>query len=268
MTTATKTKLSGISRARAVANLEGATLITASLSDLHVIGVDGPADRSHPLYDERALLPPSKAVMDSLQAGGQQTPITVVKEGGLLIVVDGRQRVAAMRKLGWESCMCVVRDPESFKVTETQAQSTASALAVLVANVHVEDRPDHRAHKVKRLREMGLTNAEIGKAAGVTGQRVSQWLKWFDLTEAQQAAVLAGDKTFDAAISKKAPKSDEPKEPKEPKAPKVDEGAAALSELLAAVAAVLESVPAGEVPAGTPRLALAKLGEVYHKLVD
>lgn len=237
-----------------------ATLITASLSDLTVIGVDVPADRAHPLYDERAALPPSKEICMSLTAHGQQTPVTCVKDGKFLIVADGRQRVAAMRKLGWESCQVVVRDGADAGTSHEQQ------LSVLAANVHVGDRADMRAHKVQRLKECGLTNAEIGKAAGVTGQRVSQWLKWFDLTEAQQAAVLAGDKTFDDAISKKAPKA--PKEPKESKTPKADEGAAALSELLAAVAVVLESVPAGEVPAGTPRLALAKLGEVYHKLVD
>ena len=172
---------------------------TLKLSQINVIGVTIPADPSHPLYDERATMAPDKSLCASLAAQGQITPVRVFEDkDGALFLADGRQRYNAAAKLGWESLTATV---------EPLPDSTTQALGIWAANVHVGDRPDHRFEKVRRQLACGITRAEMAKAAGVTPQRIGQWLAWEKLTPAAREAVLNGSRSFDDAISKRADKA-------------------------------------------------------------
>lgn len=73
-------------------------MLTANPKDFYIVGLDGTDSESHPLYDERAFLPPKGETIRSLIAYGNRVPVIArTGQDGRLEVVDGRGRVKAGR---------------------------------------------------------------------------------------------------------------------------------------------------------------------------
>lgn len=254
-----------------VASSNTTSIPHVKLDNLHYLTPEH--DRLNWYADERADMPLSKELVASIVDRGVLTPVRVVAipdQPGHYMVADGRQRVRAAAKAGLDAVPVVVVDDAS--------DFNAAALDNLAANVHVSDPPNVRHAKVERLLASGIKRKEIARAAGVSEQRVGQWLAWGKMTEATRAAVLKGELSFDAALKRlqgdgkpaKASKDEAPegKGDKAPKAAKAPEGPSKTEALVEAVAALLATLAVGDVPAGTARLAYKAVAEAHSALTE
>src|SRR6185295_18198195 len=63
-------------------------------ADLFII-----TDPSNPRFDERAVMPLSQTLINSIEVSGVIKPVICCKNGGRAEVLDGRQRVRAARQI-------------------------------------------------------------------------------------------------------------------------------------------------------------------------
>ena len=143
-------------------------------------------DKAHPLYDERVKLPLDEYLVSSIMANGVLAPVLVNRDGGALVVVDGRQRVRAAaeaaRRLGRP-----VLVPAIFK---RGTGSDLFGLTIATNELRTPDSPTVRAQKMQRL--FDLSGGDVNHVAlsfGVPPHTVRQSLALLEASPEVQQAV-------------------------------------------------------------------------------
>lgn len=192
MSTSSKQALPGASRMNAFAMEPEA---------LTIIGLDTKDGPEHPLYDERVKLPLDEGRIRNVMAYGVIEPVIVRKNGPLVEVIAGRQRVRwareANKRLSSEGrptlkVSCMVR-----------REGDQSAIAVMIAENEnrEDDDPIVRAKKAQRMLNFGNTEDDIATAFGISTQAVRNLLATLDLSTNVQKLVSEGRLAYSTAIT-------------------------------------------------------------------
>jgi ParB family chromosome partitioning protein len=165
-------------------------------------------DEASPLYDERLKLPVSEQMALSLAREGQLQPGKVRKNGPTLEVLDGRQRLRAMRLANeWVDA----GDPRvafrggqrlvfMFEVVKTEDDRDAIR-KMIAANLRIDEPPMIRARRIARAIKWGLTPEEVQINYGFkTKKTVEKILKLLDCCKEVQESAESGEMTQTLAL--------------------------------------------------------------------
>lgn len=168
--------------------------------DLVIIGADTDDGSEHPLYDDRAKLPvDGKLVMNILALGKILEPVGVRKNGEIVEVVYGRQRVKACReankRLKAQGCEPI------FVPAMGERADNAKMLGMMISENELRqgDTPLAKANKLQKYINLGRTEKEAGEIFGITLQTAKNWLSLLDLDRSVQKLVESGKITATAA---------------------------------------------------------------------
>lgn len=171
-------------------------VLTFEPEKLHLV-----TDKTHPLYDERILLPLEESMILNIMDQGVLEPIIVWKdpELGLTCVVDGRQRVrhtlAANKRLVKEGKL-----PLLVPAVVKRGSANRMAQAMISANeIRKADTPLVRARKMADALERGHDEKDLALMFGVKVQTVRATLSLLDATQAVKDAVESGTVTVTQA---------------------------------------------------------------------
>jgi ParB-like chromosome segregation protein Spo0J len=185
----------------------------------YIVGLDGPEDETHELYDERVNLPVSESLIRSLILYGNRVPIIVRETGDRVEVVDGRQRVRAARlanerlKAQGEPGVVLAHKLD----TDANDAIMASSVMNLANAIRFADDPVTESEKtlryVQRLRRKAenpiavcklVSTVELEHAANVFGcspQTIKNRLKFSTLDPIVQNMVREGKLGFTHAFN-------------------------------------------------------------------
>ncbi len=150
------------------------------------------SDKTHPLYDERIDLPVDMKLVDSLLLDGNLVPINAVKDGDVLLVVDGRQRVKAAREAN-KTRRRNGGDPIRLRVRVVKGDESSLIRNMASTNaIRTADSPLVRARKMNAMVARGMHVNEIAVAHGLTVTSVQQILGLLDCSAKVQKAVDDG----------------------------------------------------------------------------
>ncbi len=156
-------------------------------------------DPKHHLYDERIKLPIDEHLVLNIMVHGVKIPVLATKEGELLIVVDGRQRV----KAAIEANKRLKKDgSEPIKVKmilERGDEADLFGICILANEMRQEDDVVLKARKAKRLLDMNSDKKRCANIFGVSVLQIERWLKVLDLAAPVIRAIEAGEITATAA---------------------------------------------------------------------
>lgn len=136
-----------------------------------------PDDPAHPLYDERATLEPSRALIDNIKTYGIIQPVVVRFNPAIdkTEIISGRQRVKAARIAKSEQAKAgevTVRVPAIIKKHEDR-----QSVGIMVSE-NEQRRADTvvtKARKAARMVDMGCSVSDIATAFGVSMKTVYGW---------------------------------------------------------------------------------------------
>jgi hypothetical protein len=175
-------------------------------SEICIVGLDEPftdVDPSHELFDSRKDLPVDNNFVEDVALNGQIHPITVTKIGSAIVVVDGRQRLKAIRKVNEELKKKGLEESDLLlvKCSFVQHSGFADMLGMLMsANSHHQaDLIMEKARKAARLINLGKDVKEVAVRSNVTKQTIDSWLKLLQCIPAVQNAVDTGKISASAA---------------------------------------------------------------------
>ncbi len=184
---------------QAIPGASRANMFLVDPDTLTVIGLDTKDGPEHPLYDERIHLPIDSALVNSLKARGNKVPIVVRKNGDVIEVVDGRQRVRCGRAAN-EELVAEGKTPIRIKaIVERGSDGDMFGVLILSNEIRQSDGPLAKAEKLRRYLDMGYTEDEAAITFGVTKQAVKNWLTLLELDPAVRNAVEAGTISATAA---------------------------------------------------------------------
>jgi ParB family chromosome partitioning protein len=221
-------------------------------------------DPKHPLFDPRVEKPLSAALVTSIKARGVQVPVKVARDGEAFLVVDGRQRVRAVRlankQLEAEGSTVRIRVP--VQITKGDEKNLAGLVLCLNA-VREQDDPLVAAGKMARLLDLGYTEAEVAVEAGCDTATVKRAIALLSLPAPVKAHVAAGKLAASAAVKL----AGLPREQAVEQAAALVESGHATTE---AAARVARAVKAGKVADPHAPAAPGKrtLGKLYRQLAD
>lgn len=184
--------------------IPGAKRATAFMMEpdaLTIVGLDTKDGPEHPLYDERIKLPLDEGLVLNVRAYGVMQSVLVRKNGSLIEVVAGRQRVRAAREANKRL------EAEGFQPMRipcmVRKDRDARALGVMVSENENrrEDDAVTRALKAQRMMEHGATEEDVAIAFGMSRQAVKNLLRVLDLAEPVQEMIRGQKLTFSAAIT-------------------------------------------------------------------
>ena len=162
--------------------------------ELVLIGRDTKDGPNHPRYDVRVHNEPDENIVAGMVLHGVKKPITVIKVGDRLEVVDGRQRVInareanrRLREAGGMPIRIPVLPPEHG------SDSKMFALTVLLNEHVVSDTAFGRGQKAVKMREMGYADEEIAVHFRVSQETVRNYISLLDLKPEIQKLVQAGN---------------------------------------------------------------------------
>lgn len=179
---------------------------------LVIIGRDTDDGPGHPRYDNRAHNNYDESVVIGMMKYGVKKPVSVIKKGDRLEVVDGRQRVInareANRRLleaGHPGLRVPVLPPE---------QGTDAKMAGLMAmlNTHViVNTPLDLGQMARNLLDTGFTDEEVAVHLKVSVQTAKRYVSLLDLRPEIQR-LIAEEKVPVAKGYELAPKGDKAQE--------------------------------------------------------
>lgn len=172
--------------------------------EICIVGLDEPfvdVDSSHELYDPRKDLPVDENFVEDIALNGVIHPISVTKIGDSVVVVDGRQRLKAVRTVNERLKEKGYDDLLLIQATVVQHTGTADMLGRLIsANSHHQaDSIMEKARKAARLLNLGRSEQEVAVRSNVTKQTIDNWLKLLRCIPAVQNAVDTGKISASAA---------------------------------------------------------------------
>jgi ParB family transcriptional regulator, chromosome partitioning protein len=159
-------------------------------------------DREHPLYDPRIEMPIDEALVRNIMYCGIIQPITIKKEGGLPVVVAGRQRVRAAREANKrleEMGKVKIRVPAVIAKREVNAGDHLG-MAISENELRKDDSPLGKARKCAQYLAMVGGDEDLAAVTfGVTKHCVQQWMKLLDCSTPILKAVECGKIAASAA---------------------------------------------------------------------
>ena len=149
-------------------------------------------DPSHPLYDPRGLEPPDEDLVASIRLHGVDKAVKAIKDGGDILVVDGRRRTVAAReakklnrKEGGPAPM--------VKVELVNGDDRSAVTRMILGNFRPKDESVmEKAGKALVLANLNIPHDEIGAAFGVSAGTIKNWLAALSLHPTVQKALDAG----------------------------------------------------------------------------
>lgn len=157
-------------------------------------------DKDHPLYDERVKLPLSVTLVASVKKRGIIVPILVRRNGELLEVVEGRQRVRAALAANEEMAKNGGGDPIRVRYRMVKGEDKDMGEIMVIANAYrVEDPPSMRASKMQRYIDKGYADSELSVLWNVTPQTIKNTVELLNCTPKVRKAVDALELTEGAA---------------------------------------------------------------------
>lgn len=177
-----------------LAKLEGTRFNAFKVAPEKVIlvGIDT-EDRGHALYDERVELPLDEGLVLNIMAYGVLNPVIVRKNSaGLVEVVDGRQRVRAVREANKRlkaEGRSTIRIPVVLKGGESRDMA---AVMVSLNECRQQDSVVVRAQKANRMLDMGRSEEEVAVMFGVSVQTIKLNLSLLSLEPELLSAVKSG----------------------------------------------------------------------------
>jgi len=181
--------------------LEGTRLNAFAVDpdNLVVIGWDTKDGPEHPLYDERAQLPISEEMVNSIMLLGILEVVLVRKNGEAIEVVAGRQRVKnareankRLKKAGNELVRvpCMVRKGDD---------GTLLGVSISENEIREGDPLTVKAAKLERYLATGKSEEEAAIVYGVSLQSIRNWRKISDLDPSVVKAIEGGKVKASAA---------------------------------------------------------------------
>ena len=154
-----------------------------------------PIDQLHASPENpRTFLTDLEGLAQSIRENGLIQPVVVQKvpgEHGYRIVA-GHRRTAAARKLGWPRVPCIIR---------RDMLPDEELLAMLVENGQRANLdPIEEARALKKLRDVGLSQADIARRVGLSTQTVGSRLALLLLPAEEQDAIRAGHLSMARAL--------------------------------------------------------------------
>lgn len=191
-TTTTKTALPGAKRLNAFAMEPEA---------LTIVGLDTKDGPEHPLYDERVHVPLDEGLVRNIRQNGVLEWVLVRKNGHLVEVVAGRQRVRAAREANRRNekeGLALISVPVSVK----RPRGDGDALGVMVSENEnrKDDDPLTRAQKMSRLMNFGESEDSVGISFGLTKAQVKNLLALLELSDKVKRAVSQRQVSPTAAV--------------------------------------------------------------------
>lgn len=122
---------------------------------------------------------------NSIRANGLQQPLIVNVEGGRLVVTDGHRRLEACKRACVPAVPCLVTEGASGSDVTT---------TMLAAAMHQQLRPIEQARAFQRLKDSGVTTAEISRATGYRVALINQRLLLLELP--YEAQVMVEEQTL------------------------------------------------------------------------
>lgn len=169
-------------------------------------------DRSHPLFDPRALEPPDADLVASIRIHGVDKIIKAVKDGDRAIVVDGRRRTIAAR----EAKRLNVKEggpAPRVKVDLHRGDERSAVARMVLGNFSPkEESLIAKARKAQTLFGLNYPEQEIGLLFGTSASTVRNWLALLETHGDVQKAVAAGTaRLVDAVrVVAKLPRAEQP----------------------------------------------------------
>lgn len=147
------------------------------------------SDPAHPLYDERINLPLDEQLVKNIMVYGVKVPILVRKDGDVMQVVDGRQRVRAAieanKRLEKEGGLAV----KVRVVLEKGDDAEMVGVGILTNELRQGDSVLTKARKAKRMLDLDPDADKCALVFGVTKVQLNRWLKLLDLDPKVQEAI-------------------------------------------------------------------------------
>ena len=179
------------------ANLRGKTVPAYSVDpdDLTLI-----YDANHPLYDERVYLPLDEDMVKNIMVHGVIEPVTVRRNGDLLEVADGRQRVKNSR----EANKRLKKEGKSpVRIVITFRAGHDKDIYGVVVSANEFRRPDAvliKAAKAQRMLNFGATWTEVAVNYGCTVETIENWVSLLGLHPRILKAISEGKVKYTVAM--------------------------------------------------------------------
>lgn len=156
-------------------------------------------DPAHPLYDERIKLPLDESLVKNIMVYGIKVPVLIRKNGEVLEVVDGRQRVRAAieanRRFEEEGGLAV----KVRVVLEKGSDAEMMGVGILTNELRQGDDIIVKARKAKRVLDLNPDEGACALLFGVSVAHLRRWIKLLTTDTKVQKAVEAGEISATAA---------------------------------------------------------------------
>jgi len=146
-----------------------------------------------PLFDERSALPVDENLVRNIMFYGQLQPIIVRKNGGMIEVVAGRQRLKAILEINRRARE---RGEKTMKIQVRLSHGNdADHYGMMISEneIRLADPPLVKAEKARRLLKFGWTVQDIATTFGVQPRAVEEWLSLTDVAPEVREAIQAGE---------------------------------------------------------------------------
>jgi ParB family transcriptional regulator, chromosome partitioning protein len=167
---------------------------------LIIIGLDTEDGPEHPLYDERAFLEVDSHLVANILVYGILQTVRVRREGGRILVVDGRQRVKAARLAADRSSEA---GEYAIRVPVWESEGDDKRIAGIMISSNEQRKADSaldRAFKAVRLLALLGDEDEVGIAFGRSKPTIKNYLSLASADSRIHTAVREGSLSTQAAI--------------------------------------------------------------------
>lgn len=168
--------------------------------DLTIIGLDTENGEDHSLYDDRIFLEVDEDLIKNIAYYGVQHPVLVQSDEEKLIVVDGRQRVRAVRRL-WDQAQASGSIPVKVPIRRVDApENILSGIMISTNELRRDDDMLAKAAKAHRMFRQVGNLSEVALAFGKSEQAIRNWLVMAEADTRLHEAIRAGKIAFTPAL--------------------------------------------------------------------
>lgn len=161
---------------------------------LTIVGVDTPDGPEHPLWQPGLTDEADEELAESLGEHGQLQAIVVRKNGPMVEVVAGRERVKACRL--WNDANAEKKILLHWKLAPRGIPDADLVGIVIAENEHRRDKPViWKARMAERLISRGRSTTDVARLFRVSAPTVREWLETLDAAPAVLQAVESGEIT-------------------------------------------------------------------------
>jgi ParB-like chromosome segregation protein Spo0J len=168
--------------------------------ELTIIGLDTDENEDHPLYDERIYIEVDEDLIKNIGFYGIQHPVLVQSEDDRLLVVDGRQRVRAARRL-WDQAQA--SGSVGVKVPVRRVDAPENILSGIMISTNELRRDDDilaKAIKAHRMYRQVGNISEVAIAFGRSEQAIRNYLSVAEADSRLHEAIRAGKIAFTTSV--------------------------------------------------------------------